>query len=83
MNKNTVLLLAGLGGAYFYLSRRQPVFMQQADGSYLPAGVLDRLTMLVTGVQAPPAANKSVSVNIPGLFDVTYNPTGASSFTAS
>lgn len=75
MNRNTLLYL-GLGiGAYYFLSTRQPVFAIQADGSYLPATFLDRLTVALTGVQPPPSQGKSVSVSLPG-FDATYGTSG-------
>lgn len=70
MNRNTLFLILGLGGAYFFLSSRQPVFQQMADGSYQPAGLLDRLTVALTGAQPP--TPKSLTVNVPGLFDVSY-----------
>lgn len=70
MNRNALLIL-GLGvGAYFFLSSRRPVFMKAADGTFQPAGVLDRLTVALTGAQPPQPQN--VSVNVPGLFNVSY-----------
>lgn len=70
MNRNTLYLLAGLGAAYFFLSSRKPVFAQNADGTYQPAGLLDRLTVALTGTQPPIPQN--VSVNVPGLFNINY-----------
>ncbi|MGH8336545.1 MAG: hypothetical protein ACRETL_06970 [Gammaproteobacteria bacterium] len=70
MNRNTLFIVLGLGAAYFYLSSRQPVFQQLPDGTYQPAGLLDRLTVMLTGVRPPQP--KSVSVNIPGLIDASY-----------
>jgi hypothetical protein len=70
MRSNT-LLLVGLGVAgYFFLTTRQPVFAKAADGSYQPAGLLDRMTVALTGAQAPTPQN--VSVSVPGLFNVQY-----------
>jgi hypothetical protein len=70
MKSNTLLIL-GLGVAgYFFLTTRQPVFQQLPDGSYQPAGLLDRLTVALTGTQPPQP--KNISVAIPGLFNVNY-----------
>jgi hypothetical protein len=69
MNRKTLLYL-GLGAAaYFFLTTRQPVFQQQADGSFTPAGVLDKLTVMLTGAQPP--QQKSTTVTIPGVASFT------------
>lgn len=69
--KSNALLLIGLGVAgYFFLSTRQPVFQQLPDGTYQPAGLLDRLTVALTGIQPPQP--KNISVGVPGLFNVSY-----------
>lgn len=70
MNRNTLLMIAGLGAAYFFLVNRTPVFVKQTDGTYSPVGMLDRLTVALTGAQPPNPQN--VSLNVPGLFNVSY-----------
>ena len=70
MNRNMLMTLIGLGAAYFFLTSRTPVFLQNPDGTYTPAGLLDRLTVTLTGAQPP--APKQVSVNVPGLINVAY-----------
>lgn len=66
-----ILLVAGLGIAgYFYLSTRQPVFQHNADGTYSPAGFLDRLTVALTGAQPPQP--QQVTVNVPGVANIQY-----------
>lgn len=79
MNKNTLFVLLGLGVGYYFLTTRQPVFQQMADGTYQPATPIDRLTMMFTGIQPPAVGQRSISLNIPGIIQATYNPTGASS----
>lgn len=70
MNRQ-LLLLAGLGIAgYFFLSSRRPVFQQLPDGTYQPAGFLDRMTVALTGAQPP--VPQSASINVPGLFNINY-----------
>ena len=70
MDRNTLMILIGLGAGYFFLSTRTPVFQQNADGTYSPAGLLDRMTVALTGAQPPNP--KQVSVNVPGLINVAY-----------
>jgi hypothetical protein len=70
MNRNTLYVVVGLGAAYFFLTSRQPVFMKTADGTYQPAGLLDRLTVALTGAQPPQPQN--VQVAIPGVFNMSY-----------
>lgn len=68
MNKNTLLWLAGLGAAYYFLSNRQALFTQQPDGSYQPTTIVDRLTMMVTGQVAPATVPPSkASIQLPGF----------------
>ena len=70
MSKNTLILVLGLGAGYFFLTSRQPVFTKLPDGTYQPAGLIDRLTVALTGAQPP--TPQSVSVDVPGLFNVNY-----------
>lgn len=73
MNKQTVLILVGLGATYFFLTSRKPVFVKMSDGTYQPSGLLDKLTVALTGAQPPgviPPA--SYNLNIPGVFDASY-----------
>lgn len=70
MNRATLLWIAGLGAAYFFLSSRTPVFVKMTDGTYQPVGILDRLTVALTGAQPPQP--QSATVNIPGLINVSY-----------
>jgi hypothetical protein len=70
MNRKTLLILAGAGAAYFYLSTRQPVFLKMTDGTYQPAGLLDKLTVMLTGAVPPPP--QSATVSIPGVINMSY-----------
>lgn len=73
MSKSTIITIVGLGAAYFFLTSRQPVFAKQADGSYLPAGLLDKLTVALTGAHPPAAVPPaSYALNIPGILDASY-----------
>lgn len=73
MSKSTMITLIGLGAAYFFLTSRQPVFAKQADGTYVPAGFLDKLTVALTGAQPPATVPPaSYALNIPGVFDASY-----------
>jgi hypothetical protein len=90
MNRKTVLTLVGLGGAYFFLSSRTPVWAVQPDGSYQPSTVIDKLTVMLTGAQPPPkqtsgaqtALNVLQSVGaaltqsgaVAGYYDQSYSP---------
>jgi hypothetical protein len=62
MSKNTVMWIAILGGAYYFLSTRAPIFAQQADGTFIPASLIDRLTVTITGAQPPPPVNSTANV---------------------
>lgn len=70
MNRNALLWIAGLGATYFFLANRTPAFVKMTDGTYQPVGVLDRLTVALTGAQPP--LPQSASLNIPGLINVSY-----------
>jgi hypothetical protein len=54
MNKDTIIWIAILGGAYVFLSTRVPIWAQQINGGWQPATVLDSLTVALTGAQPPP-----------------------------
>jgi hypothetical protein len=54
MKRQTILLLIGAGAAYFFLTTRTPVFIKLADGTFQPAGLLDQLTVALTGAIPPP-----------------------------
>ena len=76
MKRQTWLLL-GLGAAvYFFLSKRQPVYAQLADGTFAPASILDRLTVAITGA-IPPTPQKTYEVSAGGI-DASYGPGGIS-----
>jgi hypothetical protein len=62
MNRKMLLTVLGLGGAYFFLSTRAPVWAIQADGTYKPAGMLDQLTVMLTGAQ-PPMTKTASTIN--------------------
>jgi hypothetical protein len=62
MNRKMLLTVLGLGSAYFFLSSRAPVWAIQADGTYKPAGMLDQLTVMLTGAQ-PPATKTATTIN--------------------
>jgi hypothetical protein len=68
---NTVKWMLGLGAAYVFLSTRTPVYTQQANGSFLPATLVDQLTVMLTGA-APPATPPTATVNIPGVINMSY-----------
>jgi hypothetical protein len=90
MNRKTLFALVGLGAGYFFLSSRTPTWAVQADGTYKPAGVLDQLTVMLTGAQPPPkqtstaqtALNVLQSVGtaltqsgaVSGYYDQSYSP---------
>lgn len=68
MRNNTMMWIVGLAGAYFFLTTRQPVYAQQADGTYQPSGLLDRLTVALTGNTTPPAPQPArTSISFPGF----------------
>jgi hypothetical protein len=76
MSRQTILFL-GLGAVtYYFLSTRQPVYAKLADGTFAPAGILDRITVALTGA-IPPTPQPTYSVNAGG-YDLTYGPGGIS-----
>jgi hypothetical protein len=78
MNRNTLLFL-GLGvGAYFFLKSRQAAFiLNPATNTYVPATILDAMTVAVTGQPPPPppSPQQSFSISSPG-FSASYGPGG-------
>lgn len=70
MKRNTLFILVGLGATYFYLTSRIPIFAKALDGTYQPAGLLDRLTVALTGAQPP--SPQQITVNVPGIANVSY-----------
>jgi len=70
MNRSTLYWIAGLGAAYFFIANRTPVFAKQTDGTYAPVGILDRLTVALTGAQPP--VPQSASVSLPGGLNISY-----------
>jgi hypothetical protein len=78
MNRKTLLMLVGLGGGYFFLSSRTPIWAIQPDGTYGPSGFLDKLTVMLTGATPPPTKQQStVNAINTGLqaFSTMLNPT--------
>ena len=73
MNRQTILILVGVGAAYFFLTSRTPVFAKQSDGTYKPAGLLDQLTVALTGA-IPPAVPPVQQFNlaIPDVVNMSY-----------
>jgi hypothetical protein len=73
MNRQTILLLIGAGAAYFFLTSRTPVFMKLADGTYKPAGLLDQLTVALTGaIPPPPQPVQQFNLTIPNVVGMSY-----------
>jgi hypothetical protein len=70
MNHKTIMWLVGLGGAYLFLTMRQPVFVKLTDGTYQPVGILDKLTVALTGAQPPPP--QTATLNIPGIIQASF-----------
>lgn len=64
MQRDTFMWIVGAGAAYYLLSTRQPQYVQQLDGSWLPATFIDRLTVAITGVAPPPPAPPTTQQNI-------------------
>jgi hypothetical protein len=71
VNHKTWMWIAGLGAAYFFLTSRVPVFAKQTDGTYAPVGVLDRMTVALTGAQ-PPAPQVPLANQIIGALNTIY-----------
>jgi hypothetical protein len=53
MSNKTLVYLGLAAGAYFFLKSRTPSFTTQANGTVTPTGILDQLTVALTGIQPP------------------------------
>ena len=72
MNKSMILAILGLGGAYFFLSTRTPVWVLGPAGTYVPSGMLDQLTVMLTGAVPPQTKTQStISAVTSGLVALT------------
>jgi hypothetical protein len=76
MNRNTLLWLAALGAGYYFLTTRTPVYLRQTDGSFIPASMIDRLSVALTGA-IPPAPQPSNAQVIIGAINQAIQPGGA------
>lgn len=85
MNKGMILTILGLGGAYFFLSSRTPVWVLGPTGTYVPSGMLDQLTVMLTGAQPPQsksgAVTSAVTTGLTALANALNSPPAMSQST--